>query len=1040
MRKTMKRSLALGALMAFVITGSAMATTTQYGVNATESDVNANDLYPEGIIEDVNYGIKASSHTVEFSVKDIEINSKIAGSYTVKGGKIILGGENTENITISVESNDNSYAIQNGSGSNGYTSLKANNIILTNKSTGSDRACGIYQASASGLVNILGNQIIIDSKTAMGTSYAIYNKGNDGKVTLGGEGTEKININASGKTAYGVTASAKNSQNNIVARNVLIETHATETSYGIQVEAKNSVNSIKADEKVEINTISDSGNSLAINTQWGSNLIDSDIIKLYSQTTGSKDTAKAYGVFSQSNGSVKLTGNQTDIDVVNKGKGEAYGVNVKATAERKDATVDIITDNIKISSRADEGSLAVASFVEGEGTLNIGTEFSDNVILNANSKNGTACALLTQESATDLIDGGSVNVYGKNIKMVIDGKSARGISNASGAKMNIGNDGSNVNIKATGVKDAVGIASFEHGTTTVNGDSLVIEVEASDENGTASGIHAQNNGKGGELATINVNSINTVIKAKDAITAYSEGVVNVNGNIYIEGKNAVVARGDAQVNINTEGKNNIVQMNGDVVFNVTNDGQSGLDADAKVNIKLTNADSYLKGNVIKTQSGPSEGVDMTVDGMELEVADGGTWSADADSFVNNLKMDKGGIVELAGKNQKLSIDNLIADSDIVKTNDVTNQMVVSKDANAKNVTVNGSGAIADQIAADGATANKLAGVVVGKDGNTLANKVTTDEGVIGGRFEGVVDEKGNVTGSQGKNTTNTAISEMGSIALMAWRQENNDMNKRLGELRNSKGEHGIWTRMTRGESEFKSVKNQYNAYQIGYDEKLSKDKTWTVGAVLTYTDAQSSFAGGSGENTHKGFAIYGSKLNEDGSFIDLIAKYARLEHEFDTVGGIGSGEYDTNGYSVSAEYGKRFEKGNGFWVEPQVELTYGKVGSVNYATDKAMAYQDGMESLVGRVGFSLGKDIKDGNVYVRASYLYDFDGETQVTMTNGTASDTYEQDLGGGWFEVGVGTNINLSDATYVYLDVEKTYGGDVATPWQWNAGVRYSF
>ena len=325
---------------------------------------------------------------------------------------------------------------------------------------------------------------------------------------------------------------------------------------------------------------------------------------------------------------------------------------------------------------------------------------------------------------------------------------------------------------------------------------------------------------------------------------------------------------------------------------------------------------------------------------------------------------------------------------------------------------------------------------------TVVDKVTTDEGVIGGRFEGFVDEKGNVTGSQAKNTTNTAISEMGSIALMAWRQENNDMNKRLGELRNSNGEHGIWTRMTRGESEFKSVKNQYNAYQIGYDEKLSTDKSWTVGAALTYTDAQSSFAGGSGENTHKGFAVYGSKLNEDGSFIDLIAKYARLEHEFDAVGGIGKGEYDTNGYSVSAEYGKRFDKGNGFWVEPQVELTYGKVGSVNYATDKAMAYQDGMESLVGRVGFSLGKDIKDGNVYVRASYLYDFDGETQVTMMSkdGKVSDTYEQDLGGGWFEVGVGTNINLSDATYVYFDVEKTYGGDVATPWQWNAGVRYSF
>ena len=42
--------------------------------------------------------------------------------------------------------------------------------------------------------------------------------------------------------------------------------------------------------------------------------------------------------------------------------------------------------------------------------------------------------------------------------------------------------------------------------------------------------------------------------------------------------------------------------------------------------------------------------------------------------------------------------------------------------------------------------------------------------------------------------------------------------------------------------------------------------------------------------------------------------------------------------------------------------------------------------------------------------------------------------------EVGVGTNLNLSDATHLYFDVEKTYGGNVVTPWQWNAGVRWSF
>ena len=663
--------------------------------------------------------------------------------------------------------------------------------------------------------------------------------------------------------------------------------------------------------------------------------------------------------------------------------------------------------------------------------------------------------------------GDVINFFGSEI--IRDCNGGRGFQVSNGylekqekAVINLGEDSTNsITISNTDI----GILVLNNGgVVEVKGKELIIK------NVTDRAIHAGNNTvtEEGKENTDNdytdnakvIISENTVtrIEAEGAsgLVAMSQGVIEAKGDIYVNAADAIVARGDATIKVNESGTKT-VQLKGDMDFNY-DEKTSGTSVDANVLVNLSGADSYWTGNskVSWSTGEPPKDYDK-VTGIDLRINGGATWNPTYIDEVksednkqgtvaiaqNKVTMD-GGIINISSANMKgqaVKIDSLKGESGTIKVDSLDKgQLSIGSKEDKTQLTVNGNGAIADQIAADKDNADKLANVVTGKDGNTAANKVTTDEGVIGGRFEGVVDEKGNVTGSQAQNSTNVAISEMGSIALMAWRQENNDMNKRLGELRNSNGEHGIWTRMTRGESEFKSVKNQYNAYQIGYDEKLSTDKSWTVGAALTYTDAQSSFAGGSGENTHKGFAIYGSKLNEDGSFIDLIAKYARLEHEFDAVGGIGKGEYDTNGYSVSAEYGKRFDKGNGFWVEPQVELTYGKVGSVNYATKEAVAYQDGMESLVGRVGFSLGKDIKDGNVYVRASYLYDFDGETQVTMTNGAASDVYEQDLGGGWFEVGVGTNINLSDATYVYLDVEKTYGGDVATPWQWNAGVRYSF
>ena len=302
------------------------------------------------------------------------------------------------------------------------------------------------------------------------------------------------------------------------------------------------------------------------------------------------------------------------------------------------------------------------------------------------------------------------------------------------------------------------------------------------------------------------------------------------------------------------------------------------------------------------------------------------------------------------------------------------------------------------------------------------------------------DEQGNLVVANKKEATNMdnkAIGEAGVALKAQWRAQMNDMNKRLGDLRNANGEQGVWTRMVRGEAEYQSVKAQYNQYQLGYDHKVG-DQGWVLGAAVTYSEGDSTFYKGSTDDKSTAFAIYGSKLNDDGSFVDLIARYAHLKSDVTVTDD--KADYSTDGYSVSAEYGKRFHDKAGFWVEPQVELTYGNMDGADYTIDGRAVHNGSMDSFIGRLGFSMGKDIKQGNVYARASYLYDFDGDTQTTFSKDGVSRTIKEDLGGGWWEVGVGTNINLSKATYVYADVEKTFGGEVDTNWQWNLGVRYSF
>ncbi len=627
--------------------------------------------------------------------------------------------------------------------------------------------------------------------------------------------------------------------------------------------------------------------------------------------------------------------------------------------------------------------------------------------------------------------------------------------------VNLGDSGVTKAINVT-VKGAnpTGLISYDHGGAKINvaGDNFNVNVHGVD---TAYGIWVQSNIPTPDEkpipAEVNINAKNTVIDVstdKDnvepgeehpaiGIIAYSGSQVNINNNLTVNALTAISTRGKSTININQGGKGT-VKMNGDISFNY-DEQTSKTTIDSTVNLNLTNEESYLNGNIIKTGNPPSDKI--TVQDMNMSLSNGATWTSTANSFVNKLTLANGGTVNLAGDAHKVNVLNKMTSNDgVVATNSLDSKVEIANNAKkeVKKLTVKGTGAMADAIAKDPSVAKKLANVVTDEStGKSAATNVTTDEGEVAGAYSGTVDANGNLSGSLAKNSTNENISGLGVISLMTWRQENNDLNKRLGELRDSKGQYGLWTRMSRGEAKYNDlgIKNQYNYYQLGYDARISDD--WILGGAVSYTDGESSFRDGDGTNKHTGLAVYGSRLADDGSFIDIIAKYAHMKNEYDTYtyAGAGDGDYSTNGFAFSAEYGKRFKGQNDFWIEPQAELTYGRVDSANFTTVKGVhVHQDSLDSLVGRLGFALGKDVKAGHVYVRASYLYDFKGDVNMYMDKDGVSDSYDHDLGGGWWEFGVGTNLNLGHDTHFYFDVERTASGEVSTPWQWNAGIRYSF
>ena len=1054
--KALARKILCGLLAAGVVgvSGSALAAT--YGVNAgVEDNINANLTYTDGKIDGFDYGLNAQGDykqskesKISLTTDSVNITANLTGIQGQKWAVLTIGTSNTSDVNIIGKTNG--IVLKTGSSAE----ITGNKVKIANESKSLlikiDNSYSNVNRPAQLIVK--GKQIELKSSGKVIEANSNYKKAESlpkASVTLGDESTELLEMTGTD----GIYAK-KNSEIIGNAKDICLVVNSNAKTYGMQATGEEAKVQLTSKDNLLID-VGGSG-AIAVYSSAASakvNLAGNDV-KIQAQGTD----APVYGVYSETGSNVSIAGNTAEISTV----GGKNGLNGKigSSAIYADKS-NIIVDANKIvinTDKAKENAYAVYGNCGSHITL--GKDANSEVQISSNSEgNAMGVVVATASTSATTAAASQVTVQGAKINVAAEGgQKARGLYAQDQNEIIVGNAGSDIHISAKG-EDAAGIIAIEHGSVALNGQNAVIDADGSKY---STGIHVQNNNMTDETnrATVNVNTENTTINAVTALSAMSHSVLNVNSNLVTNGKNAILTRGNSDVNINTDGQHT-TQLNGDIVFNYDGDS-SGTGIDSNVNVNLNGEESSWTGNTKaewNSASGKPDEAKLAVSHMNLNVANGAQWNPTTiksqnnetngmnNIAINNLALNNG-IINLGSSNlvgdDAVNIENLKGNGGTINTDSVNNKLSIENKAADTSLTVNGTKEVTDAIANGEANLQKLADVVKSND-KSAADTVTSDANdIIGGYSAKVLDGKVVVDSIKTvENAANRAISDIMNISLMTWRQENNDMNKRLGELRDSKGEHGAWARMARGESKYGShgVKNQYNYYQVGYDEKLSTNPNWTVGVALTRTEGNSTFARGTGENNHTGLAIYGSYLSDSGSFVDLIAKYARLDNEFKTVGaGVGDADYKENAYSLSAEYGKRFTGDNGFWIEPQVELTYGTVGSVDYLTNKGYSvHKDSTDSLVGRLGFALGKNIKQGNVYVRASYLYDFDGESTVTMSGaGTAS--FKQDLGGGWWEVGVGTNLNLSEATHLYFDVEKTFGGNVATPWQWNAGVRWSF
>lgn len=308
---------------------------------------------------------------------------------------------------------------------------------------------------------------------------------------------------------------------------------------------------------------------------------------------------------------------------------------------------------------------------------------------------------------------------------------------------------------------------------------------------------------------------------------------------------------------------------------------------------------------------------------------------------------------------------------------------------------------------------------------------------------------------------NTEVSDGGETILNMSRANYSNaiymdrLNKRLGEARyiNSEEDEGMWVRIRHDRiGKDDAYRSQNTMYELGYDQKQECDNgERRVGMAIDYMHGDTGYndIAGKGEIDRYGLWLYDTWMGDKGHYADYVAKWGHLSNDFEIYNSRGevTGDYNNNVFSVSAEYGRKKDIGNDWYFEPQIQAQLARVTGADYTTNQGTKVSvDGINSLIGRAGFRLGKDFgeeKQSTVYIKADVLHEFLGDQDIRALDSTTNgnwQTVSYENEGTWYDVGFGFATQMSKNSYAFMDFEKSFGNDNDETYQINVGMQWSF
>lgn len=263
-------------------------------------------------------------------------------------------------------------------------------------------------------------------------------------------------------------------------------------------------------------------------------------------------------------------------------------------------------------------------------------------------------------------------------------------------------------------------------------------------------------------------------------------------------------------------------------------------------------------------------------------------------------------------------------------------------------------------------------------------------------------------------------------------------------------DYGIWTRVRYDDlSKDSAYDIDRTLVNVGATRKLATSFGQTLfTAALEYqrSDVDYDHMSTDSESDRYGFWLGTTFLFDEGTYIDLLARYAHIDND-NTIKGLMNSEvsadFDNDLFGLSFEMGHKFASDSGWFVQPQFELQYTYITGDDFDTSAGTSVSTGdIHSLMSRVGLKAGHSFTSVpvSVYVRADVMHEFKGDADVTFKELGNSMTFTEKHDDTYGVAGLGISAQAGEDFTLYLEGQSIVGSPDYSACSVTGGFKFSF